>query len=84
MYFNFVARRDESFAYDLDVRPGRVSIRVALLLRDAERKPVPARFVSIHTPPRSTCRVSCCDSYSLALPDSRYFQLVVYMPGRLV
>ena len=37
---NFTARRDKSFAYDLVVEPGRVSGRVALLLRVAERKPV--------------------------------------------
>lgn len=37
---NLTARGDESFAYDLVVRPGRVSSRVALLLRGAERKPV--------------------------------------------
>ena len=36
---NFTARRDESLAYDWDVRPGRVSSRVALLLRAAERQP---------------------------------------------
>ena len=32
-------RRDKSFADDLVVQPGRVSSRVALLLRAAERKP---------------------------------------------
>ena len=42
---NLTARGDESFAYDLVVRPGRVSSRVALLLRGAERKPAPVRFV---------------------------------------
>ena len=42
---NLTARGDESLAYDLVVRPGRVSSRVALLLRGAERKPVPVRFV---------------------------------------
>ena len=35
-----MARRDQSLADDLDVGPGRVSTRVALLLRGAERKPV--------------------------------------------
>lgn len=35
-------RRDKSFADDLVVQPGRVSSRVALLLRAAERKPVVA------------------------------------------
>ena len=44
-YCNLTARGDESFAYDLVVRPGRVSRRVALLLRGAERKPAPVRFV---------------------------------------
>ena len=33
-------RGDKSFAYDLIVWPGRVSGRVALLLRSTERKPV--------------------------------------------
>ena len=33
-------RGDKSFAYDLLVRPGRVSGRVALLLRSTERQPV--------------------------------------------
>jgi len=37
---NLMARRDQSLADDLDVGPGRVSTRVALLLRGAERKPV--------------------------------------------
>ena len=37
---NFTMRGVESFAYDLIVRPGRVSGRVILLLRSAERKPV--------------------------------------------
>lgn len=34
----------ESLAYDLDVQHGRVSGRVALLLRSAERNPSAARF----------------------------------------
>jgi hypothetical protein len=37
-------RGDKSFAYDLLVRPGRVSGRVALLLRSAERKPVAGKI----------------------------------------
>jgi hypothetical protein len=36
---NFIARWDESFADDLAVATGRVSSRVALLLRAAERHP---------------------------------------------
>ena len=39
-------RRDKSFADDLVVRQGRVSSRVALLLRATERKPSSARFVA--------------------------------------
>jgi hypothetical protein len=46
---NFTARPDETLADDLDARPGRVSSRVALLLRAAERKPASATFVE--TPP---------------------------------
>lgn len=37
-------RGDKSFAYDLLVRPGRVSGRVALLLRSTERKPVAGKI----------------------------------------
>ena len=51
-----MASRDESFADDFDVRPGRVSSRVALLLRGAERKPVPARFVAGAASPRLRVR----------------------------
>jgi hypothetical protein len=40
-------RGDKSFAYDLDVAPGGVSSRVALLLRSAEPKPERPRFVSL-------------------------------------
>ena len=36
---NFTSRGDKSLAYDLVVRFGRVSARVALLLRCAERQP---------------------------------------------
>ena len=49
---NLTARGDESFAYDLVVRPGRVSSRVALLLRGAERKPAPVRFVRGEATPK--------------------------------
>ena len=45
-----MARRDQSLADDLDVGPGRVSTRVALLLRGAERKPV-CPLDLIKTPP---------------------------------
>jgi hypothetical protein len=38
-------RGDKSFAYDLIVRYGPVSSRVALLLRSAEGKPPSTRFV---------------------------------------
>ena len=38
-------RGDRSFAYDLIVRCGPVSSRVALLLRSAEGKPPSTRFV---------------------------------------
>jgi hypothetical protein len=38
-------RGDKSFAYDLIVPLGRVSSRVALLLRSTERKPTRTRFV---------------------------------------
>lgn len=37
-------RRDKTFAYDLVARYGRVSSRVALLLRSTERKPWFAMF----------------------------------------
>ena len=37
-------RGDKSLAYDLVARQGRVSSRVALLLRSAERQPWPPRF----------------------------------------
>ena len=37
---NFTSRGDKSLAYDLIVWSGRVSGRVALLLRSAERQPV--------------------------------------------
>lgn len=47
-------RGDKSFAYDLLARPGRVSGRVALLLRSTERKPVAGKI---------------CESFSL-LPIS--------------
>jgi hypothetical protein len=40
-------RGDKSFAYDLIVRYGPVSSRVALLLRSAEGKPPSTRFVYI-------------------------------------
>ena len=40
-------RGDKSFAYDLIVRYGPVSSRVALLLRSAEGKPPSTRFVFI-------------------------------------
>ena len=43
-------RGDKSFAYDLIVPPGRVSSRVALLLRSTERKPARTRFVRLHSP----------------------------------
>lgn len=43
---NFTARRDETLADDLDARPGRVSTRVALLLRGAERQPDVGSFCS--------------------------------------
>ena len=42
---HFTARRDEPPADDWDVQPGRVSSRVALLLRAAERQPALAAFV---------------------------------------
>ena len=42
-------RGDKSFAYDLIVRYGAVSSRVALLLRSAEGKPPSTRFVLIKT-----------------------------------
>jgi hypothetical protein len=45
---NLTTRWDETFADDLDVRPGRVSSRVALLLRAAERKPASPSFVTQH------------------------------------
>jgi hypothetical protein len=48
-------RGDKSFAYDLLARPGRVSGRVALLLRSTERKPVAGKI---------------CESFSLLLPIS--------------
>ena len=43
---NFTSRGDKSLAYDLVARSGRVSSRVALLLRSAERQPeiLPPRF----------------------------------------
>ena len=43
---NFTSRGDKSLAYDLVARSGRVSGRVALLLRSAERQPefLPPRF----------------------------------------
>ncbi len=41
-------RRDKTFAYDLIVRYGRVSSRVALLLRSTERKPCFALFCDLH------------------------------------
>ena len=42
---NFTSRGDKSLAYDLIAWSGRVSGRVALLLRSAERQPVlPPRF----------------------------------------
>ena len=37
-------RGDKSFAYDLIVPPGRVSSRVALLLRSTEPKPICPSF----------------------------------------
>ena len=43
-------RRDKSFADDLVVQPGRVSSRVALLLRAAERKPVCCLDLSLTSP----------------------------------
>jgi hypothetical protein len=43
-------RGDKSFAYDLIVRYGPVSSRVALLLRSAEGKPPSTRFVYKNSP----------------------------------
>lgn len=43
-------RGDKSFAYDLLVRPGRVSGRVALLLRSTERKPVAGKICEKFSP----------------------------------
>lgn len=43
-------RGDKTFAYDLNVAPGRVNSRVALLLRSIERKPACPSFVRLHSP----------------------------------
>lgn len=47
-------RGDKSFAYDLLVRPGRVSGRVALLLRSTERKPVAGKICEKFSPHQCT------------------------------
>ncbi len=81
-------RGDKSFAYDLLVRPGRVSGRVALLLRSTERKPVAGKICERNSLPIS---VPPCVRYwrgmfsNMSIGSSIYFfvchlQLTVISP----
>ena len=72
---------DKSFAYDLLVRPGRVSGRVALLLRSTERKPVAGKICENFSPHQCTtlCEVLEGDMSSLGRPSASY--IFIYALG---
>ena len=72
-------RGDKSFAYDLLVRPGRVSGRVALLLRSAERKPVAGKICESFSLPISGS--PCCESLEGGNLSFLFFHVVICMQG---
>ena len=81
---NFTSRGDKSLAYDLVARSGRVSSRVALLLRSAERQPeiLPPRFFSERESTPRLPPINRSDPYMGAVEGGYYLYFRDCFPGR--